>query len=572
MPRMLMEPLPCYNQTLLRMVKRARKPETHAFQTIIATLTRPVAVPSAAFVAVLIGAHVALCWMYVAPSGGVTFRGVNGFVILDWLWAWRQAPSPFLEGTGFPALPLYWNALFLKLFRGDVLSAYLACELTISSLGVALFFAVCRRLGLPGWLCFLLGLMSLFHYEHLANSVTTHYHDNFFGASVLLAAWGWLGYRKTGRNAALYAAAAGGLLASMSRWEGFFVPILLAFLLAAARARRGPSGRAAVHTAAAALLSWGYVLAMGVHLWVKRIGLGPLATQKTIYAHHFTADALSPLRIYFDQLFWHPKNALILGAAAAVLLAAWALRRRKGGRRLWAEFLVFPAGVLLAYLAFTLLRYGTPKTHLWPGVLLSLPLLFLPLPEKPGPRARAAALAGAAALLAFFASRFPAQLVFDQNPFPPQVSQAGRALRAFWSNGLLARDEKVLVEVWLGGAQEEDRGKSQLGALTVFKTPGQIVFDRYGPSLYNFPGDRVVRIDPDEPSLFQMDDAALIEHMRREKISVAIAHSAPVARRFGRLLSPFMGIDELVFYAVPEPARRPGRRPARARSGADLFS
>lgn len=521
-------------------------------------LAMPVAAPPAAFAAVLLAAHLILCLVYLAPGHFITFRGVNGFVILEWAWDWLQRPVPVLEGIGFPLLPVLSNALFLKLFGGDVMNAYRVCELTVSSAGVLLFFAVCLRLELPVWLAFLTALASLPHYEHLTNSVVTHFHDNFFGAAALLAAWGWLGYRRSGRPGGLYAAAAGALLGSMSRWEGFVFPMILSFLLAAVRPWRGRGeAKAAWHAGAAALLSWAYVLATAVRLYVKRIGLGPLKLQKTIYADHFAAGLMSPLQIFNEQLFWHPKNAWILALAAAAFLAL--LLRAGPDRerfRRWTEFLLFPAGILLAYLAFTALRFGTPKTHLWPGVLMSLPALFLWLRPRAGAAARAAALAGAAGLLAALLAALPPQLSIDQHPLPAQILRAGRAMQAFWRDGLLAPDAKVLVEVWRGGRVGEDRGKTQLGALTIFKSPGQVVFDRYGPSLYRFPGDRIERIDPAEDWFFALDDGALRRRLAEQRIGMVLAHSPEVSRRLAREMTPFLRVGELTFWRRREASRR----------------
>ncbi|HOW28096.1 MAG TPA: hypothetical protein PK876_06310 [Elusimicrobiota bacterium] len=430
----------------------------------------------------LVGIHATYCFFTLWQTRFLLLANANPFVYLKFVYEWARAPFLFLQGNTFPALPLMTYGVFMKMFSYDYSFAFAATEIFVSSLGVFLLYRICRELDFPPFMSFLVVFSSIVHVDHFYNATASAYNDNFFLTATFLSVWGWLRYVRTRSVRYMYVSAVGACLTSMSRWEGLILPLLFyVFLLHDHVASKIDRGALFLHRIVAGVLAGFYGAVL-----LGTAGSGMLQAQVSGYQHIFQQQA--SLVIFFQELFCRPQRTVIIFLSVTVLASYLILSPRSVNRSVWKYYLLYPATLFLAYLVFTMLEYGTPKSHLWYYFALSFPILFMPVQfyrETAGSGATRLSLSWMGR--AFLRTLYPLSIVlyflysFNRDvraePSAPVVlapiEKVGVCIKSLWRHGVIREEEKIAV-FFLHKPSDRRAAPYNLLGFYFFKTPEHI--------------------------------------------------------------------------------------------------
>ncbi|HOW27631.1 MAG TPA: hypothetical protein PK876_03895 [Elusimicrobiota bacterium] len=497
----------------------------------------------------LLTVHAALCIYYLSMFNYISLTS-NSFCYGKFILRWLQDPGFFLAGAGFPALPLLTYAPFVKLFNNDILLSFPVTEIFVSGVGVILLYKICRELLYSEMASFLITLVSLFQYEHVRSGVLSEYNDNFFLTTILWAAYFWILYRRTGLSRHLSLAAIGCLGATMSRWEGFIIPILFTTLMALhSLTKPHPLKFLFRRGSLPLLISFIYVILNFIKLVILPHEGTPLDSQITGYSVWFTPDFLSPLHVYIRDVFGMTKNVYLF--ILSLIVVAIHLPRIKNlfSTHMGGTYLLFPATIFVSYLIFTFLRLGTPKIHVWPGFLLCLPLLFLPIHAHTTTRPHRLFAAGyAAAISGYFIFSFYTGTIrmideYARSPEPVYTHDIGMKMRRWWKNGVVKGTETILMETWEGGVGHP---MEFLPFTYVYKSPDHIFMDKMEPFYEHIDRHVVLKYYTDHiptHSLSELKDA-----IWKNRIKIIAAHSPKLKRLLAGTYPAIDRHEDMVFY------------------------
>lgn len=392
----------------------------------------------------------------------------------------------------------------------------------------------------------------LFQPALLLNGLAVGSADALLQTLALAGVFFWLLFVKRGSYLDFFAAAGAFALASMTRYEGWFLVACFTILLTQhclARERGALDCRSQALIAVGVGLAWAFIAGF-IFYNTKAYFHSALGFLKEPIEQPLYPSALEGLRAFR----WAVNSQ---GVPALAALAALGLSSRGRKDATTARlYLVFPVIFFTGY-AFVMAYFRTNVFHTWLLAPLLAPLAANGIRRFLG----SGGLKSIVILVAcgLLLRDWLIQCDDEVLQIVPGYLMDVRQLESLQRQGAFSASDRILVELWPGGEGQDERTWSVTAIEGYF--PGQVVFDRR-PTYVAGPGQWSLQKDGN-PSILDEPRVDLAVDLERLGVRAAVVREPASVIKLSRLARPVAAMgNERVFLL---PRQRPQKRVQSAR-------